>query len=135
MTNIFIYIHSRISISRILDKSNSRCLEQNNRSHPYQFTQNDHSISRTLYIYIQSTLDISNCQGTNKFVPDIESSTYRVVILCKLIKMGPIGFDLITETHINHFVSFINNFTQKYGTFYEINSERSSSVLCYHSRS
>ena len=41
-------------------------------------------------IYIQSTLDISNCQGTNKFVRDIESSTYRVVILCKLIRMGPI---------------------------------------------
>ena len=39
---------------------------------------------------IESTLDISNCQGTNKFVRDIESSTYRVVILCKLIRMGPI---------------------------------------------
>ena len=39
---------------------------------------------------IQSTLDILNCQGTNKFVRDIESSTYRVVILCKLIRMGPI---------------------------------------------
>ena len=44
-------------------------------------------MSQTL---IQSTLDISNCQGTNKFVPDIESSTYRVFILCKLIRMGPI---------------------------------------------
>ena len=44
-----------------------------------------------LMVYqIQSTLDISNCQGTNKFVRDIESSTYRVVILCKLIRMGPI---------------------------------------------
>ena len=41
-------------------------------------------------IYIQSTLDISNCQGNNKFVRDIESSTYRVVILCKLMRMGPI---------------------------------------------
>ena len=40
--------YSRISISRILDKSNSRCLEQNNRSHPYQFTQNDKSNSRCL---------------------------------------------------------------------------------------
>ena len=29
-------------------------------------------------VYIQSTIDISNCQGTNKFVRDIESSTYRV---------------------------------------------------------
>ena len=45
---------------------------------------------RKAYLDIQSTLDISNCQGTNKFVPDIESSTYRVVILCKLIRMGPI---------------------------------------------
>ena len=27
---------------------------------------------------------------TNKFVRDIESSTYRVVILCKLIRMVPI---------------------------------------------
>ena len=42
------------------------------------------------YIDIQSTLDISNCQGTNKFVRDIESSTYRVVILCKLIRLRPI---------------------------------------------
>ena len=33
-----------------VDKSNSRCLEQNNRSHPYQFTQNDYSISRTLAV-------------------------------------------------------------------------------------
>ena len=32
-----------------------------------------------------STLDILNYQWTNKFVRDIESSTYRVVILCKLI--------------------------------------------------
>ena len=29
-------------------------------------------------MYVQSTLDISNCHGTNKFVRDIESSTYRV---------------------------------------------------------
>ena len=29
--------------------------------------------------YIQSTLDISNCQGTNKFVRDIESSTVLVI--------------------------------------------------------
>ena len=41
-------VYSRISISRILDKSNFRCLEQNNRSRHYQFTQNDYSISRTL---------------------------------------------------------------------------------------
>ena len=41
-------------------------------------------------VMVQSTLDISNCQGTNKFVRDIESSTYRVVILCKLIRMEPI---------------------------------------------
>ena len=38
---------------------------------------------------IQATLDISNCQGTNKFVRDIESSTYRVFEIsrfdCKLI--------------------------------------------------
>ena len=39
---------------------------------------------------IQSTLDISNYQGTNKFVRDIESSNYRVVTLCKLITIGPI---------------------------------------------
>ena len=39
---------------------------------------------------VQSTLDISNCQGTNKFVRDIDSSTYRVVILRKLIRIGPI---------------------------------------------
>ena len=39
---------------------------------------------------IQSTLDISNCQGANKFVRDIESLTNRVVILCKLIRMGTI---------------------------------------------
>ena len=38
-------------------------------------------------IKVQSTLDISNYQGANKFVQDIESSTYRVVILCKLIRM------------------------------------------------
>ena len=37
---------------------------------------------------IQSTLDISNCQWTNKFVRYIESSTYRVVILCKFIRTG-----------------------------------------------
>ena len=37
---------------------------------------------------VQSTLDIWNCQGRNKFVRDME--TYRVVILCKLIRMGPI---------------------------------------------
>ena len=51
-----------------------------------------HNIIITRYspIVLQSTLDISNCQGTNKFVRDIESSTYRVVILCKLIRMGPI---------------------------------------------
>ena len=42
--------YSRISISRILNKSNSRCIEQNNRSNPYQFTQNNYSISRTLYV-------------------------------------------------------------------------------------
>ena len=47
---IYIYIYSRISISRILDKSNCRCLKQNNRSHPYQFRQNDYSISRILDI-------------------------------------------------------------------------------------
>ena len=39
---------------------------------------------------LQSTLDISNFQGTNKFVRDIESSTNREVILCKLIMIGPI---------------------------------------------
>ena len=39
-------------------------------------------------MHIQSTLDISNCQGTNKFVRDIESSTYRVVIFRKLIRMA-----------------------------------------------
>ena len=41
-------------------------------------------------IDIQSTLNIPNCKGTIKFVRDIESSTYRVVILCNLISMGPI---------------------------------------------
>ena len=41
-------------------------------------------------MYRQSTLDIPHCQGTNKFDRDIESSTYRVVIFCKLIRMGPI---------------------------------------------
>ena len=41
-------------------------------------------------VELQSTLDISNCQRTNKFVRDIESSIYRVVILCKLIRTGPI---------------------------------------------
>ena len=45
----------RIKISRILDKSNSRCLEQNNRSHPYQFTQNDY-----VQYSIGRTLDVSN---------------------------------------------------------------------------
>ena len=34
-----------------------------------------------IYFCVQSTFDISNCQGTNKFVRDIESSTYRVDIL------------------------------------------------------
>ena len=30
------------------------------------------------FTHTQSTLDISDCQGANKFVRDIESSTYRV---------------------------------------------------------
>ena len=47
-------------------------------------------LKKSLNIEIQSILDIMNCQLTNKFVRDIESSTYRVVILCKLIRMGPI---------------------------------------------
>ena len=62
---IYVNDYSRISISRILDKSNSRCLEQNNRSHPYQFTQNDCSISRTL--------DVSN-----RFVGPLKFDISRV---------------------------------------------------------
>ena len=46
----------------------SRYLEQNNPSHPYQFTKNDYSISRTL--------DVSN-----KFVR-FDSSRYRELTAC-----------------------------------------------------
>ena len=56
---------SQVSIFRILDKSNSRCLEQNNRSHTYQCTQNEYSISRTL--------DVSNKFVGPLIVRDIES--------------------------------------------------------------
>ena len=48
-------------------------------------------------LLLQSTLDISNCQGTNKFVRDIESSTDRVVILCKFIRMGPHWTDCFVQ--------------------------------------
>ena len=51
--------------SQILDKSNSRCLEQNNQSNAYQFTQNNYSISRTL--------DVSNKFVGPLRVRDIES--------------------------------------------------------------
>ena len=51
--------------SQILDKSNSRCLEQKNRSNAYQFTQNNYSISRTL--------DVSNKFVGPLRVRDIES--------------------------------------------------------------
>ena len=59
--------YSRISISRILNKSNSRCLKQNKSSHPYQFTQNDYSISQTL------DLDVVNKFVGPLTVRDIES--------------------------------------------------------------
>ena len=52
----------------LLDKLNSRCLEQNNRSHPYQFTQNEYSISRTL--------DVSNKYFGPMTVRDIEIRLY-----------------------------------------------------------
>ena len=55
-----------------------------------KYSRNKLSLKRICTGYIQSTFDISDCQGTNKFVRDIESSSYRVVILCKLIRMGPI---------------------------------------------
>ena len=45
-----------------------RRLEQNNRSHPYQFTQNDYSIS--------GTLDVSNKFVSPLVVRDIESLLY-----------------------------------------------------------
>ena len=51
--------------SQILDKSKSRCLEQNNLSNAYQFTQNNYSISRTL--------DVSNKFVGPLRVRDIES--------------------------------------------------------------
>ena len=51
--------------SQILNKSNSRCLEQNNQSNAYQFTQNNYSISRTL--------DVSNKFVGPLRVQDIES--------------------------------------------------------------
>ena len=38
-----------------------------------------------------------------KFVRDIESSTYRVVILCKLIRMGPI---VLFETSIVRLIEY-----------------------------
>ena len=60
-----------MSISRIIDKSNSRCLEQKNQSHPYQFTQNDYSISRTLdvlnkFVGPLTVQDICNCTTKSK---------------------------------------------------------------------
>ena len=51
--------------SRMLDKSNSRCLEQNNRPHPYHFTPKDYSISRSH--------DVSNKFFVPLTVRDIES--------------------------------------------------------------
>ena len=62
VVRVLFYIQS---ISRILDKLNTRCLEQNSRSHPYQFTQNDYSISRTL--------DVSNKFVGSLTVRDNES--------------------------------------------------------------
>ena len=59
------YVDTKYSrISRILNKSNSRCLEQNNRSHTYQFTQNGYSISRTLDVsnkFVGPIRDIESC--------------------------------------------------------------------------
>ena len=78
VNKMIFYIYSRISISRLLDKSNSRCIEQNNRSHPYKFTQNDYSISRIL--------DVSN-----KFVGPL---TVRSTVDCTFIKNTIILFRL-----------------------------------------
>ena len=63
-----------------------------------------------IYIY-KSTLHISNGQGTTKFVRDIESLTYQVVILCKLIRMGPI---VLFETSR---VRFIRLYRRKHSIF------------------
>ena len=51
--------------SRYLEYSISQTLKQNNRSHHYQFTQNDYSISRTL--------DVSNKFVGPLTLRDIES--------------------------------------------------------------
>ena len=76
-----------------------------------------------IYIYIQSTLDISNCQEPNKFVRDIENSTYRVVILCKLIRIGPIvleysRFDCIYIKNYKIYISLVKYSTDIFNTVY-----------------
>ena len=55
---------------------------------------------------VQSTLDISNCQGTYKFVRDIKSSTYQVVILCKLIRMGLIVLFEISRVRLIEYARY-----------------------------
>ena len=67
--------------------------------------------------YIQSTLDISSCQGTNKFVRDIESSTYRVVIFCKLIRMGPIVLFETSRVRLIEYSRYRDSTVYKYNSF------------------
>ena len=67
---------------------------------------------------VQSTLDISNCQGTNKFVRDIESSTYRVFEISRFdctskMYILTMNHTFITITEISLVFTFIfNNNTQ-----------------------
>ena len=86
---------------------------------------------RICRIIIQPTLDISNCQGTNKFVRDIGSSSYRVVILCKLIRMGLIV--LFETSRVREFdLSSIRYIEIRLYKKYNIkNEEAPVLLLCY----